>query len=50
MTPEQQAVIDAAIAYVERELAWKDELSREGWALYDAVGGLPQARVTRIYG
>lgn len=49
-TPEDQAVIDAAIAYVAKELKWRDEHSREGWALVDAVKALPNTPVTPLYG
>lgn len=49
-TSSEQDVIDAAIAYVAKELKWRDEHSREGWALVDAVKALPNAPVTPLYG
>lgn len=50
MTEEEQAVIDAAIAYVSAELKWRDEHSREGWALVDSVNALPDAKITPLRG
>lgn len=50
MTAEEQAVLDAAIAYVAAELSFRDEHSREGWALVDSVNALPDAQVTKLYG
>lgn len=49
MTDEEQAVVDAAIAYVAKELHWREEHSREGWALVDAVKALPRT-ATPLYG
>lgn len=49
-TAEEQAVLDAAIGFVARELEWREELSREGWALLDSVRALPDAKITPLYG
>lgn len=47
MTPEERAVVDAAIAwYEERDRV----LSREEWLLVQAVEALPDAHVTPLYG
>lgn len=48
MTPEEKAVIDAAIEWYRqtREL----RLDRVEWALVQAVENLPNANITPLYG
>lgn len=47
MTPEEQAVIDAAIVWYETS---GNVFNREEWALVQAVEALPDAKITPLYG
>lgn len=46
-TPEEQAVIDAAIAWYDNS---GNVFNREEWALVQAIENLPSVPVTPLYG